>query len=194
MFLERKKKVSEILFSKSWSGGVFMQSIARFWVRVCRLNDLTSQKWFEEAELSLIAFSLLPIAHDLSTGIAVPCICDWQALKLSWETTLRMCGLYTAQSLFSACEESNSKLHWWTLNYKSDLIVIWTNRLLCTCIIGYLSYHHSYFEWLVSWYMYWGWKFGLSSRLIDFISSPKCKIVMNVSKTWYTIEILLLRL
>ena len=44
------KLVSEISFSKSWSGGVFKSSFARFWVRVGRLNDLTSQTlFFEEA-------------------------------------------------------------------------------------------------------------------------------------------------
>ena len=38
-----KECISEILFSKSWSGGVFKFYKAWFWVHVCYLNNLTTR-------------------------------------------------------------------------------------------------------------------------------------------------------
>ena len=93
--------VSEISFSKSWSGGVFKSSFARFWVRVVWMTWPLKCYWG-----GLTLFSLPPIAHAI-TGMhrhasvidrprSFPTAVMGNMLALGW----------SAQSLLSAYEKS----------------------------------------------------------------------------------------
>ena len=100
--------VSEIFFSKSWSGGVFKSSFARFWVRVGHLNDLTSQTLLRRLDLVFTsANSPCYYWHVL------PCVCDWQAKKLpnSCSGKHACTWVVCAEPLISIWKVCNSKCY-----------------------------------------------------------------------------------
>ena len=92
---------------KSWSWGVFNWSFDRFWVRVGRLNDLTSQTLLRRLDLVFTSADSPCYSH----WYAPPCICDRRATKLpnSCSGNHVCTWVVCAEPLISVCKVCNSK-------------------------------------------------------------------------------------